>query len=132
MSALAELAANTEKMFAVRCKLDCPEPVKFNDHAAATHLFRIAQEAVSNSVKHGGAKNISIQLRAEPDGIALRVSDDGAGFPENYSGGGGMGLRIMQARIGMVGGTLRVEHNPDGGVSVSCRAPRETGGPHGR
>ncbi len=132
MSALAELAANTEKMFAVRCKLDCPEPVKFDDHAAATHLFRIAQEAVSNGVKHGRAKAISIQLGAEADGIVLRISDDGAGFPKNYSGGSGMGLRIMQARIGMVGGTLRVEQNPGGGVNVSCRAPRKPGGPHGR
>ena len=70
MSALAELAVNTEKMFRVRCEFDCPEVVNFNDHAAATHLFRIAQEAVSNAIKHGKAKNISIQLRETPDDIS--------------------------------------------------------------
>jgi two-component system CheB/CheR fusion protein len=62
----------------------------------------------------------------------VRVSDDGVGFPENFSGGSGMGLRIMQSRIGMVGGTLRVEQNPAGGVSVFCHAPQKTGGSHGR
>lgn len=132
MSALAELAVNTEKMFRVRCGFDCPEIVKFNDHAAATHLFRIAQEAVSNAIKHGKAKRISLHLREEANGISVRVADDGVGFPKNFPGGGGMGLRIMQTRIGMVGGTLRVEENPAGGVTVFCHAPQKTGGPHGR
>jgi PAS domain S-box-containing protein len=126
MSALAELALNTEKMFHVRCLFDCPEAVQFDDHAAATHLFRIAQEAVSNAIKHGRAKKISIQLRPQPDGICVRVADDGIGFPKNFPDGAGMGLRIMQTRSGMVGGTLRVEQNSAGGVTVICRAPRTT------
>ena len=124
MSALAELAVNTEKMFQVRCTLDCPEVVKFNDHAAATHLFRIAQEAVSNAIKHGKAKKISIQLREDAQHLRLRVSDDGLGFPENFSGGTGMGLRIMQSRIGMVGGTLTIERPPAGGTNVIFAAPK--------
>jgi two-component system, LuxR family, sensor kinase FixL len=132
MSALAELALNTEKMFRVRCEFDCPEVVKFNDHAAATHLFRIAQEAVSNAIRHGKAIRLLIQLRESADGIALRISDDGVGFPDDFAGGSGMGLRVMQTRIGMVGGTLRVEQPPDGGVAVICHAPHRTGGPHGR
>ena len=132
MSALAELTLNTEKMFQVRCEFDCPEIIKFNDHAAATHLFRIAQEAVSNAIKHGKAKQVSIQLLAETEGISVRVKDDGVGFPENFSGGSGMGLRIMQARIGTVGGTLRVEQNPAGGVTVFCHAPNRAEGAHDR
>ena len=123
MSALAELAANTEKMFQVRCGFDCPEIVEFDNHAAATHLFRIAQEAVSNAVKHGRAKKISIQLRKNSGQLHLRISDNGVGFPEKFPGGNGMGLRIMQSRIGMVGGTLIIERNPDGGTSVACTAP---------
>jgi two-component system CheB/CheR fusion protein len=132
MAALAELTVNTEKMFRVRCEFDCPEIVKFNDYAAATHVFRIAQEAVSNAIKHGKAKRISLQLRQETDGVSMRVTDDGVGFPENFSGGSGMGLRIMQARIGMVGGTLRVEENPAGGVTVFCHASQKSGGSLGR
>ncbi|HEX7570682.1 MAG TPA: ATP-binding protein, partial [Verrucomicrobiae bacterium] len=124
MSALAELVLNTEKLFRVRCSFDCPEVVKFNEHAAATHLFRIAQEAVSNAIKHGQAKNISIHLREDAGQLRLRVNDDGVGFPEKFSGGTGMGLRIMQTRIGMVGGTLTIERPPAGGTSVVFAAPK--------
>ncbi len=124
MAALAELAVNTEKMFRVNCRFDCPNLVKMDNHAAATHLFRIAQEAVSNAIKHGKAKNISLQLREDAAQLRLRVDDDGAGFPENFTGGTGMGLRIMQSRIGMVGGALTVEQRPAGGVSVVFSAPK--------
>jgi PAS domain S-box-containing protein len=125
MSALAELAVNTEKMFRVRCVLVCPHDVKFDDHAAATHLFRIAQEAVSNALKHGRAKSISIHLHETASHLHLRVNDDGAGFPEKFSAGNGMGLRIMQTRIGMVGGTLTIERQPAGGTTVIFSAPKK-------
>ncbi len=124
MSALVELSLNTEKMFRVHCHFDCVEVVKFDDHAAATHLFRIAQEAVSNAIKHGKAKNITLRLRNEGGQIRLRVSDDGIGFPKNPTESGGMGLRIMQSRIGMVGGTLSIERQRTGGTSVIFSAPK--------
>ena len=124
MSALVELSLNTEKMFRVHCHFDCVEVVKFDDHAAATHLFRIAQEAVSNAIKHGKAKNITIRLRDEAGQIRLRVSDDGIGFPENPTESGGMGLRIMQSRIGMVGGTLTIERQRTGGTCVVFSTPK--------
>jgi signal transduction histidine kinase len=99
--------------------------VKFDDHAAATHLFRIAQEAVSNALKHGKAKNISISLTESANHLHLRVDDDGAGFPEKFSASTGMGLRIMQTRIGMVGGSLTIERQPAGGTSVIFAAPKK-------
>ena len=125
MSALTELALNTEKMFRVRCSFECAEVVKFDNHAAATHLFRIVQEAVSNALKHGKAKKISIQLREDPARLHLQVSDNGIGFPKNFTGGNGMGLRIMQTRISMVGGTVTIEQNATGGVTVICSAPKK-------
>ena len=131
MSALAELALNTEKMFHVHCGFDCPQVVKFDDHAAATHLFRIAQEAVSNAIKHGKAKRISIQLEQQAEHLRLSVSDNGAGFLEKFTRGKGMGLRIMQSRIGMVGGTLLIEQNRGGGVSVISTAPNKPVSFHG-
>ena len=124
MAALAELAMNTEKMFRVNCRFDCPDLVKMDNHATATHLFRIAQEAVSNAIKHGKAKKISLRFREDAGQLRLRVDDDGVGFPKNFTGGTGMGLRIMQSRIGMVGGTLTVEQQPTGGVSVVFSAPK--------
>ena len=124
MSALTELALNTEKMFHVRCNFDCPVVVKFNDHAAATHLFRIAQEAVSNAIKHGRAKIISIELRENPSHLHLQINDNGTGFPKKFSHSSGMGLGIMQSRINMVGGTVSIERRPDGGTRVVIMAPK--------
>jgi PAS domain S-box-containing protein len=124
MSALQELALNTEKMFHVACVLDCDPPVLVHDHAAATHLYRIAQEAVSNAVKHGKAQHITIRLRKIGDRNVLMVKDDGVGLPKVTPSGKGMGLRIMQYRAGMIGGAAMVQRDLDGGTSVVCSVPR--------
>jgi PAS domain S-box-containing protein len=123
-SALHEHSVNLEKMFGVRCRLDYDSQVFVRNHAMATHLFRLAQEAVSNAVKHGRATEISIHLKADPGWIYLGVSDNGAGFsPEKTPLSNGMGLRIMKFRAGMIGGTLTIERNPQGGMIVMCTAP---------
>ncbi len=125
MSALAELALNTEKIFRIQCVFDCNEIVKFDDHAASTHLFRIAQEAVSNAIKHGKAQKIIIILRDEPGHLALSIRDNGKGFSKSISRSGGMGLRIMHTRMGMVGGSLAIEKSSGGqGVTVACLVPK--------
>ena len=95
-SALHELAGNMEKMFGMRCHFDCDSQCRFDDHAMATHLFRLAQEAVSNAIKHGQATNITIHLKADPGRIYLGISDDGSGFARGIPTSNGMGLRIMQ------------------------------------
>ena len=123
MSALTELAVNTEKLFRVTCRFDCDPPVRLTDLAAASNLFRIAQEAVSNAVKHGRAKKISISLETEKGRVVLRVSDNGTGLLAQSSKSPGMGLRIMQSRAGMIGGTLALERSTAGGVRVTCSAP---------
>jgi PAS domain S-box-containing protein len=123
VSALQELALNTGKIFGVVCRLDCDPPVPVADHAVATHLFRLAQEAVSNAIKHGRAKKISIQLTGDPGRVILKVDDDGTGFPAEIFKSKGMGLRIMQSRVGMMDGTLAIERNPGGGASVICSVP---------
>jgi PAS domain S-box-containing protein len=123
-SALHEHALATERIFGVHCRCDYDSQVPVPDHAMATHLFRLAQEAVSNAVKHGKATEISIHLKADPGWIYLGVSDNGTGFaPEKITRSGGMGLRIMKFRAGMIGGTLTIERNAQGGVLVMCSAP---------
>jgi signal transduction histidine kinase len=124
MSALQELALNTEKMFHVTCVVKCDPPVLIHDHAAATHLYRIAQEAVSNAVKHGKAKNITISLKKIGDRNVLMVKDNGVGLPKARPNGKGMGLRIMQYRAGMIGGEAMVERDLNGGTTVICSVPR--------
>jgi signal transduction histidine kinase len=95
-----------------------------HDHAAATHLFRIAQEAVSNAVKHGKARRVGISLRDTRGRIVLRVSDNGKGFPKRTPKNKGMGLRIMQSRAGMIGGAIAIERNNSGGMNVTCAVPQ--------
>jgi signal transduction histidine kinase len=122
-SALEELALNTEKIFGINCRLVSLGEMKVTDLAAATHLYRIAQEAVSNAFKHGKAKDVTIELDCEPDQISLAVRDNGIGFSREGAKNKGMGLRIMQYRAGMLGGTLSVEPNSNGGTSVICSVP---------
>jgi two-component system sensor kinase FixL len=136
MSALQELATNTEKIFNINCRFDFADSVVMRDHAAATHLFRIAQEAVSNAIKHGKAERIYISLRSARGRIILKVSDNGVGFPKTASKGKGMGLRIMQSRAGMIGGTIAIERNIGSGVNVICAVSEKSSSPspkhHGR
>ena len=123
MSALEELAADTGKMFQVACVFECESPVLVHDHAAATQLYRIAQEAVSNAIKHGKARRIVISLQWVGEQNVLAIKDDGVGLP-NFVPKTGMGLRIMQYRAGMIGGAAMVQRDLDGGTSVVCSAPR--------
>jgi signal transduction histidine kinase len=123
MSALKELAGNTERFFGATCHFTCPEPVLVPNPAVATHLYRIAQEAVSNALKHGKATELRLELVHVANGIRLSVSDNGSGLPARPAGGSGMGLRIMQYRAGMIGGTLSVQNHSGRGTRVICAVP---------
>jgi len=124
MSALLELATNTEKIFRVECRCNFDDPVVIHDHSVATHMFRIAQEAVSNAIKHGQARRIVIALRHSAGRITLAITDNGNGLRKpSANQKKGMGLRIMQSRASMIGGTMAIEPNPKGGVSVTCAIP---------
>ncbi len=125
MSALTEFAANTVKFFKVECVFHCDPPVLVRDHATATNLFRIAQEAASNAIKHGRARRVSIGLESHRGRIILRISDNGTGLSKNFSSQKqkGMGLRIMQSRAAMIGAVFSIERNAAGGVTVICSAP---------
>jgi signal transduction histidine kinase len=93
--------------------------------SVATHLYRIAQEAVTNAVKHSRATKLSISLRARADHFELRVEDDGAGFSlATRRKATGMGLYIMDYRARTIGGTLRINPRRRGGTQVSCCVSR--------
>jgi PAS domain S-box-containing protein len=123
MSALQELADSTERMFRVKCEFDCPGAVLVHNHTTATHLYRIAQEAVSNAIRHGKARRIVVSLSRADERLALEIRDDGIGLPPDLSKAKGMGLRIMQYRAGMSGGTLAIQNLPEGGARVACSVP---------
>jgi len=123
MSALQELASTVRKVHRVSCDFRCEEPVLVGDNATARHLYRIAQEAVTNALKHGRPKHVVIGLSAEDERATLRVEDDGTGFPEEVGNSEGMGLRIMKYRAEMIGASLDVGRAAGGGAVVTCSLP---------
>jgi len=121
MSALKELSAHVEKLFHIECRVECPEPVLIQNNVFATHLYRIAQEAINNAVKHGKAKHIVISLKPAGNRMALAINDDGLGFSAETQKTGGMGLHIMKYRASVVDAALEVRSGADGaGTMVLC------------
>lgn len=123
MSALQVWTAEVEDLFGVSCRLQCESPVLIHDVTTATHLYHIAQEAVNNAMKHGGARKIVIELKAEQGRGRMAVYDDGKGIVEDPERTQGMGLHIMHYRAGMIGGALEVRRDSAGGTVVACNFP---------
>lgn len=123
VTALRGLAANVSRMFKVSCSLECDSPPPIEDATAATHLYRIAQEAVNNALRHGRPRQIVMSLSRVREGAQLTIEDDGVGLPEDWQSGRGLGTRIMGHRARMIGGRLCIEPNPTGGTFVTCAFP---------
>lgn len=121
--ALHELAEATARTTGVRCVFECPQPVRVPDAALAGHLYRIAQEAVNNALKHATPHELRIGLEQHDGHLLLEVDDDGDGLPETLAAGGGIGLRIMRHRAQLVGGTFTIGSPPAGGTRVTCTVP---------
>ncbi len=126
ITALREFATNISQLFKVNCTFDCESPPMVDDAAAATHLYRITQEAVNNAIRHGKPKQIVVSLSNQKGRIELTVEDDGSGLPEDWQKDRGMGTRIMAHRAAMMGGTFSIEPNPTGGTFVKCSVPAAT------
>jgi signal transduction histidine kinase len=123
---LAELAESITALGRAHCRLDCPAPVAVTDPFIADHLYRIAQEAVNNAVKHAHARQITIRLVQARSELTLEISDDGAGLPKRDGGAlptNGLGLGVMQHRARAIGAELAIASKRGGGVSISCRLP---------
>ena len=120
MAALHNLSEHTEQLFHVRCVFKCRRPVLMDDDQVATNLFRIAQEAVTNAIRHGKARLIKITLGRESGWISLSIENDGVGMVIRRRKKPGMGLRIMRYRSGLIGGKLSIQSKPSGGTTVMC------------
>jgi len=118
-AALQELASRVSRTN-FNCVLKAPTFAKVYDNAAAIHLYRIAQEAVNNAVKHGRDKNITISLNTQNNQVELTVQDDGCGLPKNSAKASGMGLRVMNYRAAMIGATVTVGTGTPCGTLVRC------------
>ena len=119
---LQELAVNTAILFDIRCDFTCRTEAAVSDEAAATHVFRIAQEAVTNAVRHGHADRVDIILDRVEDQLRLVVRDYGTGLAADLAPGG-MGLRIMGFRAKMIQAGLEIDNAADGGCRVTLTLP---------
>ncbi len=124
--ALRHLAATTSELFSVNCTfLLSGEPPSFPP-AVANQLYRVAQEAVTNAVRHGRAKTIDVSLSTGGGTLVIAVTDNGGGLPEGFDStkAAGMGVRIMRHRMDLVGGTISLKNSADGpGTKVELKVP---------
>lgn len=119
---LRELARTTSMRARLNCTLEMPEEVLLEDSEAVVHLYRIAQEAVNNAVRHSGADRITISLQNTPGGVQMQVVDNGTGLPPGAGRKSGMGLHIMRHRADMIGAICEVT-GLERGTCVSVLVP---------
>jgi signal transduction histidine kinase len=118
----------------ITCRFQARAAQDVPDSRTATHLYRIAQEAVTNAIKHGKCSRIEIRFEYEAGEFRLEVCDNGRGIEQRYVTGNGhpaterskLGLKSMCYRAGAIGGTLRVDRPVIGGTRVCCVVPRAT------
>ncbi len=124
-AALQELVTSTSRLFGMDCTFEFAGENGFSHIGQATHLYRIAQEAISNATKHGKAQNVEVRLSANSNAMSLSIADDGTGFSNTAKGTNGVGISIMRYRANVLGGDLEIEDRSNGGTIVSCTVPAE-------
>lgn len=117
---LAELAERINGLRVTRCEFECPKPALVENAFVAGHLYRIAQEAANNAIKHAHAQTITIRVETVPGELLLTVSDDGSGLARKQ---GGLGLGVMLYRAKLMGADLKIVSKKGAGVKISCRVP---------
>jgi len=120
--ALEDLAAKTDQTDELCCAFKT-DGTQVHDPIVAAQLFRIAQEAVSNAVRHGLPSRIDIQLERDDSHVVLTIANDGRSIQHLPDGGKGMGVRTMKYRSDVIDGTLRITPAEGGGTVVICRVP---------
>lgn len=123
-AALTDLARLTSRLTGVVIEVKEAQEVHIDDPGVAMHLYRIAQEAVANAVRHSGATQVTIGLDRLNGVLELRIEDNGTGG--SFSGNKlvtGMGLRTMQYRAQAIDAEFKIESRQGGGTLVLCKAP---------
>ena len=121
-NALRDLAAQVSQNDRIKCFFKAARGIRVPDNTVALHLYRIAQEAVTNAVKHSGAKNILISLDRNATHTCVSVADDGKGLVLKRRGKG-LGLHMMRYRANALGGELKIDKRRTGGTEITCVIP---------
>jgi signal transduction histidine kinase len=131
-AAVTTLCARLARQYGIAIRAMLPlESVPISDFVA-DHLYRISQEAVTNAIKHGGARHISVMVRLRPRRLSICVTDDGVGFAVDQPHEG-MGLKIMRYRSAVIGAALRFSHRKQRGTRVHLKLslPAQPAAAHG-
>jgi signal transduction histidine kinase len=120
-AALRELAMESQKLFSIQIFCDFHEPAPAVELNVANQIYRIAQEAISNAIKHGAAKHIWMEFGPSAEQIVLSIRNDGRPFPEDAHSSPGMGLRIMASRADLLNASLTIKSAPNSGTILTCR-----------
>ena len=127
-AALEQLADNTRSLKGVACVLHADPGVAVDDPLVAMNLYRIAQEAISNAVKHSRANQIRIDLVYVNGKCRLSISDDGVGLdPKRIEHSQGLGMHSLRARASLLRGVFEIEKNQQGGTTVAVIYPDPKG-----
>lgn len=124
ISVLEDLTSTMREVFNIECTLNYKKPFHIHDITAAIHVYHIAQECVTNSVKHGKATSIKIELKSDKKDVNMNINDNGCGFSPDQKSGDGIGLSIMQYRARKIGAELEIVSNKECGTTVNLRIPR--------
>jgi signal transduction histidine kinase len=120
-AALKELATQTAQAGKIACRVVCPQPVELPSSEATLHLYRLAQEAVNNAIRHSGGDRIVVTLARVGGDLELVIADNGRGLPPERLAG--IGLQVMRHRASVIGAELTVESAPGQGTTIRCRLP---------
>jgi signal transduction histidine kinase len=118
--ALQNLAETISEQSDIKCVLHGDELIPIHDATVANQLYRIAQEAVTNSIKHAGASHIHIRLAMDGSELCLSIVDDGVGFPDKPRSEG-LGLHLMRHAAALSGGSFNIRRNGGRGTIATCR-----------
>ena len=125
LAMMEKLAAYVDATHQIACEFHCECSCRIDDPEIAIHLFRISQEAVSNAIRHGHARHITLKMTGRDMPQALSIEDDGCGVGDATGShkGGGLGMRTMQYRADLIGATLKVSRPPQGGTCITVQLP---------
>lgn len=127
VSSLKHLAADSKEMYGINCRLKFNRPPAVHDDLIAISLFRIAQESISNAVKHGNAKHVTLNLYTKGDELSLEIASDGKPFSNARKAKDGLGITLMKYRSDLIGGVFTIRPGDKSGTVVKCLLHNQAG-----
>lgn len=123
ITAFRQMALGFAEQFGISCRFENYVTVRINNPTISMHVYRIAQEAIRNAIKHGKAQHITIRLATRGRRVNLLIKDDGAGWDCSNNRRDGMGLRIMAHRAELIDASFRIRSSPGKGALMACSFP---------